>query len=274
MREIKSPIYLIYIISVFVAISAVLQLFHFGFSFAWGMWIDLVAVPWIIAFFLFGFRTALITSLVMFVVISFIAPTSVLGAMMKWIATVPMFVIPAVFLFKKKRALFASTVTTMFIIGALVLIFFHSVAQPTQINTGQCYFDNVDPLSTKIELQQTKFDLSLSLVPIAEILFPFLILILAVSALNKISESQKPTIYASIKLVALPILLAILARGFITTVLNYYFAIPVFWGIPPACALKIPWLVIFGLNAVQGLVEVGVAWVVVFKSGLSESFGR
>lgn len=274
MYKLKSPLYLFYIIAVFIAISTVLQLFHFGFSFAWGMWIDFVAVPWIIAFFLFGFRPALITSLIMFVVISFVSPSSALGGLMKWVATVPMFVIPAAFLFKKKRILFTSAVLTLLIIGALLITFIHTIANPTPVETGYCYFDDIDPLSSKIDFQQAKFDFSLNFLPIVEILVPFLILIFFISFFSKQSKTQKPSIYSNIKLLILPILLAIVARGLITTVVNYYFAIPIFWGIPTACALKIPWVVIFGLNTLQGLLEVGVAWVVVFKSGLFKLFEK
>lgn len=73
------------------AISAVVQLVHLGYqSPQWGMWIDVVAVTWIIAYFLFGFRSAFLVSLVGAFVITLFDPTTWLGASMKWIATIPM----------------------------------------------------------------------------------------------------------------------------------------------------------------------------------------
>jgi riboflavin transporter len=72
------------------AMSAVMQLLHFGFQPSqFGMWIDLVASSWIIAFFLFGFRGALLTSLVGAIIITLVAPETWIGAIMKWASTFP-----------------------------------------------------------------------------------------------------------------------------------------------------------------------------------------
>ena len=66
------------------AVSAVLQLYHLGYqSPQWGMWIDLVAVSWIIAYFLFGIRSALLVSFLGAVIITLFAPDTWLGASMK-----------------------------------------------------------------------------------------------------------------------------------------------------------------------------------------------
>jgi riboflavin transporter FmnP len=52
------------------AISALFQLLHIGFKTQWGMWIDIVAVPWIVAYFLFGIRGGLTVSLVGSIIIT------------------------------------------------------------------------------------------------------------------------------------------------------------------------------------------------------------
>jgi riboflavin transporter FmnP len=72
------------------AISAVLQFVHLGFLTPWGMWIDLVAVSWIVAYFIYGPRVALTVSIAGALIITLIAPTSWLGAVMKWTASVPL----------------------------------------------------------------------------------------------------------------------------------------------------------------------------------------
>jgi len=74
------------------SLSAVVQLIHLGYqSPQWGMWIDVVAVSWIMAFFLFGIRASLIVSLLGALIITLFAPDTWLGASMKWVATFPMY---------------------------------------------------------------------------------------------------------------------------------------------------------------------------------------
>jgi riboflavin transporter len=72
------------------AISAVLQFVHLGFLTPWGMWIDIVAVSWIVAYFIYGPRVAIVVSIAGALIITLIAPTSWLGAVMKWTASVPL----------------------------------------------------------------------------------------------------------------------------------------------------------------------------------------
>jgi riboflavin transporter len=77
--------------SALAAISAILQLMHFGFQSAQlGIWIDAVACSWIIAFFLFGCRGAMLTSFIGVIIITLFAPETWLGAVMKWTTTLPM----------------------------------------------------------------------------------------------------------------------------------------------------------------------------------------
>lgn len=75
------------------AISAALQLIHIGYqSPQWGMWIDLVAVTWIAAYFLFGVKSSLFVSLMGALIITLFAPDTWLGASMKWVATAPLWI--------------------------------------------------------------------------------------------------------------------------------------------------------------------------------------
>ena len=65
----------------------------------WGMSIDFVAVPVLIAFFLLGVRYALAVSAGMFAILTMIGFGSFIGATMKFTATLPMFLIPALLLY-------------------------------------------------------------------------------------------------------------------------------------------------------------------------------
>lgn len=168
------------ILAALASISALFQLLHVGIKTQWGMWIDIVAVPWIVAYFLFGIRGGLMASLVGSIVITLIAPDTWLGASAKLIATVPMFL-----------SLYAAT-----------LIF-------------------------KKKIEQFK----------------------------------------NIKNILLPILSAIVIRGILMFFFNYYFALPI-WipGKTPIQLMSIfPWYIIIGINAIQGVIDVIFAWILVFK---------
>lgn len=161
------------------AISAALQVVHVGWLSPWGMWIDLVAISWMIAYFLYGGRSAFVVSIVGALIITFIAPSTWLGAMMKWLATMPMFLVPLV-------------------------------------------------------MQK-------------------------VSRL-KLKDFRKPS------LLVLAIVAAVLLRGAIVIPVNYHFAIPIWTGWTTAEAMNhIPWWIMFGMNAIQGVLEVLVAWLLVFR---------
>ncbi len=168
------------ILAALASISALFQLLHVGIKTQWGMWIDIVAVPWIVAYFLFGIRGGLMASLVGSIVITLIAPDTWLGASAKLIATVPMFLTlyAVTFIFKKK-------------------------------------------------IEQFK----------------------------------------NIKNILLPILSAIVIRGILMFFFNYYFALPI-WipGKTPIQLMSIfPWYIIIGINAIQGVIDVIFAWILVFK---------
>jgi riboflavin transporter FmnP len=69
------------------------------------MWIDIVAVTWLMAFFLFGIRMSLLVSLGGALVITLFAPDTWLGASMKWVASFPMWFILGMLLVMLKKPL-------------------------------------------------------------------------------------------------------------------------------------------------------------------------
>jgi riboflavin transporter FmnP len=176
------------IFAALAALSALFQLLHIGIKTQWGMWIDIVAVPWIIAYFLFGMRGGLMVSLVGSIIITLIAPDTWLGAAAKFIATVPMF----------------------FVLYATTLIF-----------------------------------------------------------KKKIDQFKK------IKNIFFPIFIGIVIRGLLMFFFNYYFALQI-W-IPGKTPIQLmgmfPWYIIIGINAIQGIIDVVFAWILVFPYKLSR-FGQ
>lgn len=166
------------------AFSAVVQLIHIGYqSPQWGMWIDVVAVSWIAAFFLFGVRSCFLVSLLGALIITLFAPDTWLGASMKWVATMPMW-------------------------GSLYLW---------------------STLSKK-----------------------------------KISNYQKITN------LLIPIFVGLIVRSLLVIPLNYYYAIPIWTGMTTQQAISlIPWYIIAGFNTIQGLLDVFLAWMIVFRFRIS-----
>jgi riboflavin transporter FmnP len=164
------------------AISALVQLFHFGYE-APFMWIDVVATPWVIAFFLFGMRGAIITSIIGFVVIALLVPSTWIGASMKCAETLSMCLVLYLWLQWK--------------------------------NESRAYYRNF---------------------------------------IN----------------VLIPLVIAVIMRAALAVPLNYYYAIPLYSGLAHAEAIgTVTWYSIVALNIMQGIVDVGVAWIVVFWFKLS-----
>ena len=164
------------------AISAAFQLVHLGYETPWGMWIDIVAIPWILAFFLYRGKAALLVSIVGSIIITLFDASSWLGASMKWLATMSMWLIPWIL--------------------------------------------------------QKSWGLHLK-------------------------DFKKLRVMISC------IFLAVILRGIIVIPTNYYYALPIWTGWSPEKAMNmLPWWIIFSLNAIQGIIEVAVAWLLVFKFNL------
>lgn len=162
------------------SISAAVQLVHIGYqSPQWGMWIDVVAVTWIAAFFLFGIRSSIVVSLLGALIITLFAPDTWLGAVMKFTATFPMWL--SLFFYLKAR-------------------------------------------------------------------------------------KEKISFYKNIKNLFFPVLLGVVVRSILIIPINYYFAIPIWTGMTTAQAIiSIPWYIIAFFNIIQGILDVGFAWVIVFR---------
>ncbi len=168
-----------------------------SFRVFWGMKVDLVGVVWVLAFFLYGVTEALLISIITTIFIMGFSTTMGVGAAMKFIATVPMFLVPA-----------------------------------------------------------------------AVLRFPFF------------SEKGSGA-FKGILVVSTVGFLAIVARLIFSTIANYYWAIPLFLGMPSDVVLQknfgnSVWaFIIFvaSMNVLQGVVDILAPWFLAFRLRLSEHFG-
>ncbi|MCJ7631990.1 hypothetical protein MUP77_06305 [Candidatus Bathyarchaeota archaeon] len=102
----------------------------------WGMKIDLVGAIWVLSFFLYGWKSALGVSTVVSIYIAMFSPTGYVGALMKFIATIPMFLVPTLiihlpFFSKKESKVFSSI---MVIIAMTVLASLARLLIATTVN--------------------------------------------------------------------------------------------------------------------------------------------
>ncbi len=160
----------------------------------WGMKIDFVGVIWVLAYFLYGLKEALSVSVITAIFISMVMPTGFLGATMKLIATLPMFVIPE-----------------------LISQFYGS--------------------------------------------------------------KRRAKMFNNIILITISGILATIVRMVVATLLNLYWAIPLWYNIPQAEVINAlgGWVALItlvaGFNVIQGIVDILVSWLLAFKFNLSEYFG-
>jgi riboflavin transporter FmnP len=126
-------------------LSVILQIFVPLFVTPWGMQIDLVAIPWMVCWIIFGFKSALLSLLISAPLVGFIGPFAGgwVGASMKSAATVWMFLIPAIFAWKlggtkhflENKKMFAlSGIIALFVRAVVAIIFNFYFAIPFFFN--------------------------------------------------------------------------------------------------------------------------------------------
>lgn len=228
-----------------------------------GMRIDLVGVPILLALFLFGFEAALDVLIVVALAISIAAPTGFIGAIMKFAATLPMIIVPpaiAMALHEKRREKILGLVLLALL--AVVVVFavlaYSSVTISELAEAGLGFY-------------------VVGLVPIA------LMVLVALVLKKTVRNAMYP-----LKIAAAACLLALLVRGVAMVIANAYFAGPLFFKMSPHDFISFVesqevllfgkgglwFLVIFLWNAVQGALEFAVAWFLAFKAGFFARFGE
>jgi len=118
--------------AILATLSVVLQTLPPIFLTPWFMRIDLVAVPWVIAWILFGFKASLLSLAISIPIVGVLGPFAGgwVGATMKAMASIWMIFIPALFALKygvgrllANRLLYGATVLTAVVIRGLATVF-------------------------------------------------------------------------------------------------------------------------------------------------------
>jgi riboflavin transporter FmnP len=88
--------------TILASLAVILQILPPLFITPWTMRIDLVAIPWMLCWIIFGFKPALLSLLISAPLVGFLGPFAGgwVGATMKSVATIWMFLIPAIFAWK------------------------------------------------------------------------------------------------------------------------------------------------------------------------------
>lgn len=134
--------------AVLASLSVVLQVLPPIFVTPWFMRIDLVAVPWVLCWILFGFKSALLSLLISVPIVGALGPFAGgwVGAIMKSMSSIWMFTIPALFTWKKSsvgsflanRKLYVFAGLLAIIIRVVVTVFFNFYfALPVFFNLNQ-----------------------------------------------------------------------------------------------------------------------------------------
>ena len=269
-------VYDIAIIVLLAALAVALQGMRFEIAISAGtaLVIDLVAVPALLAFFLYGFRESFVVLLLTCIGITFIDPMSWLGASMKLAGTLPMIAIPAFYVLSTKKGfaakkLWPSAFFALFIaLFAFVLeeTYFGAASQVEGFAIG--YGSPHTPPITEVSIPLG--NLLLGLLPIVA-LFVFALVLL--KPWKHFAKGVSPLMFEQPRLLAEVLLVAVFIRGATIAVSSYYFGGPIFYGFSPEWLMTmVPWYILFLMNAVQGALEMFIAWFILFPTGLVERY--
>jgi riboflavin transporter FmnP len=135
MARIERPTVKIAAAALLAPLAILMQILPPLFLTPWSMRIDLVAVPWILCWIVFGLRTSLLCVLISAPLVGVLGPAAggLVGMVMKSVASVWMFLIPAIFAHKvggvqkllENKLLFGLAVLGALIIRALVTVIFN-----------------------------------------------------------------------------------------------------------------------------------------------------
>ncbi len=139
--SIKKPAVKVAGAAVLGALSVVMQVLPPLFVTPWFMRVDLVAVPWVLCWLLFGFDASLLSLLISVPLVGVLGPFAGgwVGAVMKSVASVWMFAVPALFAWRmggtkkfvlNKRMYIVASVVALFIRAVVTVVFNFYFALP------------------------------------------------------------------------------------------------------------------------------------------------
>lgn len=121
--------------SLLASLAVIIQILPPIFVTPWYMRIDLVAIPWIICWIIFGFKASILCLLISAPLVGVLGPAAggLVGMVMKSVASVWMFLIPAIFTYKvgcvrnllENKLLFGFAILGALLTRALVTVVFN-----------------------------------------------------------------------------------------------------------------------------------------------------
>ncbi len=236
-----------------------------GIQTGFGMTVDLVAVPIILALFMFGVSSAIEVLTLATIFIALFAPTGKIGAVMKFAATAPIIILAAMNIIRKKGNPDMKA-NAAILAGGLV-------ATTVLFWLGAWIYDSL----------KGSYLLLFGLLPILAM----------AGALYLISKASKPgesdyRMFENSRSFLLVVIAAIIVRGIAMIIANYYFAGPLYFKMPAEEFIgyitssnilffgkgSAWYAVVFVFNAIQTIVETAVAWVLAYKFGLARRYSN
>ncbi|MFA6908137.1 MAG: hypothetical protein WC263_04910 [Candidatus Micrarchaeia archaeon] len=239
-----------------------------GVQTGFGMTIDLVAVPIILALFMFGVESSIEVLAVATIFIALFAQTGPIGAAMKFAATAPAIAVFAAYLIMRGKGTGAPAIA----LAALAAIVF---------SVGLFAAGGI--MNSALGGAGLLFGL-----------LPILLMLAVTYAVLKHFERErrvkdamhKHSAFADARMVALLAVAVIIIRGAAMVVSNFYFAGPLYFKISPEEFVSFvnssdllffgkgaAWYVaIFAFNAMQAALEIAVAWLIAYRFGFARKY--
>jgi len=252
------------------ALAFVLQFANgaLGLQTGFGMTIDLVAVPIILALFMFGVESSIEVLAVSTIFIALFAQTGPIGAAMKFAATAPTIAVFAAYLIMRGKGTGAPAIT----LAALAAIVFSvglfaagGMMQSVLGSTGLLF----------------------GLLPILLMLLITYVVLKYFERERRIKDAMhKHSAFADVRVLALLAVAVIIIRGAAMIVSNFYFAGPLYFKISPEQFVSFvnssdllffgkgaAWYVaIFVFNAIQAVIEIAIAWMIAYRFGFAKKY--
>jgi len=240
-----------------------------GLQTGFGMTIDLVAVPILLALFMFGVGSAIEVLAVSTIFIALFAQSGPIGAAMKFAATAPAIMVFAAYLIMRGKGTGAPAIA----LAAIAAIVF-SVGLFAAGGLMNSWLGESGALL-------------FGLLPIAAMLLMAYLALRHFEKEDKVKRAlHKPSAFADARTVALLAAAAIIIRGAAMIVSNFYFAGPLYFKLSPEQFVSFinssdllffgkgtAWYVaIFAFNAAQAVVEIAVAWLIAYRFGFAKKY--
>ncbi len=285
---IMSKTYRLVATAMLAACAFILQISNnvIGVPTGFGMTIDLVGVPIILALFMFGVSSSIEVLALSTIFIAIFAPTGVIGALMKFSATAPIIILAALNIIRKKGN--PSARDNVFIvlgaIAASILIFaiggwiYNSLKSSALLLFGLLPVILMAGVIYALSKVFGGKDKNPNFCPTCND---------QLSKLHVEDESETMNFENSRSFVIV-LIAAIIVRGIAMIIANYYFAGPLYFKLAPEEFIGYissadillfgkgsAWhLVIFIFNAVQAIAEITIAWLLAYKFGLAKRYAK